>query len=51
MLRARLTRDAIYVGRKNAQTVFVGNPKENLPLLRRGCRQEDIIKTDSCTKN
>jgi hypothetical protein len=36
--------------KRNAQRVFVGNPKENLPLGRRRCRQEDNTKTDSCTK-
>ena len=37
-------------GKRNVQTVFVGNLKENLPLGRRGCRQENNIKKYSCTK-
>jgi hypothetical protein len=36
--------------KRNAHTVFLGNPKENLPLGRRRCRQEDNIKTDTCAK-
>jgi hypothetical protein len=32
--------------KRNAHTVFLGNPKEKLG--RRGCRQEDNINTDTC---
>jgi hypothetical protein len=34
-----------------AHTVFVGNPKENFPLRRHACKQEDIIKTYINTKD
>lgn len=37
--------------KRNAHTVFLDNPKENLPLGRRGCRQENNIKTDNWQKS
>lgn len=49
-VKGEMDKGYITCGKFTKKKKFVGNPKENLQLGRHGCRQEDNIKTDSCTK-